>query len=285
MRLHTNSDCKNENNLNRFPESTFYYISQKDNIEEAYCKNNLIIFILDGTIQITSYYFNDQHIKSNTMLCIPKGFSYRIKSSKGTRLLFFYFETFNNWYTKQGLCFSQKLIIEQQYKGTAIHINQSLREYLKSLDIYLQVNANYCTYLHEIKTEELFFNLHWFYTKEDLAKLLFPIIKNTGSFRRFVIDNCDKVNNVSELIKQSNISKSVFYTKFKKEFGIPAKKWMLNRLKDKILYRIADPEITPKDLMREFNFSSPEHLNSFCKKQFGMSPTLLIQSQTTLITD
>lgn len=264
-------------------EATFYFEEPKGSkniFQEETCKNNLMIFVISGTIKIKSHYFKNKIICEGEMFTIPKDFAYRITTSDETRLLFFYFDSPSSSCSKQVLNSYRKLVLDSEYKGTSLPIKQSINEFITLLDTYLTAGAS-CAHLHDLKKEELFLNLRWFYSKEDLAHLMYPILKHTCSFRRFVLDNCEKVNNVSEMIEYSNLSKSVFYEKFKKEFGISAKQWMVNRLKHKILYRIAEPDITAKDLMSEFNFSSPEHLNSFCKKQFGMTPTDLIKSHKT----
>ena len=92
------------------------------------------------------------------------------------------------------------------------------------------------------------------------------------------MESLEHVNSVSELIQLCNMSDSLFYKRFKQEFGISAKQWLINQLKDRIRKKILEPKITAKALMNEFNFSSPEHLNLFCKKQFGMTPSQLIKS-------
>ena len=259
-------------------DATFYFEQTDEYIfQEESCKNNLMIFIINGSIRIKSHYFDNKIIHNGEMFTIPKNFSYQIATSKKSKILFFYFDSPSSSCSKQVLNSYRKLVLDSDYKGTSLPIKQSVSKFISLLDIYLTAGAS-CTHLHDLKKEELFLNLRWFYSKEDLAHLLYPILKHTCSFRRFVLDNCEKVNNVTEMIEYSNLSKSLFYEKFKKEFGMPAKQWMVDRLKHKILYRIAEPDITAKDLMNEFNFSSPEHLNSFCKKQFGMTPTDLIKS-------
>ncbi|MGL4804771.1 MAG: helix-turn-helix domain-containing protein [Bacteroidales bacterium] len=261
-------------------DAAFFFESTSDAAciyKENACKNNLLMFVVEGSIRIKSHYFRNRKIGKDEMFAIPKDFSYQITTSGKTRLLFFYFDSPASSCSKQVLNSYRKLVLESEYKGTALMIKTPVQEFIQLLDIYLTAGAS-CAHLHDLKKEEVFLNLRWFYSKEDLAHLFFPILKHTCSFRRFVLDNCEKVNNVTEMIEYSNLSKSVFYEKFKKEFGVSAKQWMVNRLKNKMLFRVSEPDITAKDLMSEFNFSSPEHLNSFCKKQFGMTPTDLIRT-------
>lgn len=247
---------------------------QNRTLYEKSCPQNLIILILDGAIQININDRSERTIVSGQMLSVARNSSYKIMSNKYSKLLFLYFEHIFD--LCPGLFIKDENIETPEYKANSLTLKQPIIGFTHLMETYLNT-CNQHTRLHSLKKNEFFLLLNLLYNKEELKLMLYPIIENSSLFRQFVLEHYDKVNNVTEMIKCSNLSKSVFYSKFKKEFGVSAKQWMLTQIKEKISKRALTPQITAKTLMNEFNFSSPEHFNSFCKKQFGLTPTQLIK--------
>lgn len=44
---------------------------------------------------------------------------------------------------------------------------------------------------------------------------------------------------------------------------------------ERVLEMICDPELSFQEIAREFDFSSPSHLTAYCRRMYGMPPTLL----------
>ena len=134
-----------------------------------------------------------------------------------------------------------------------------------------------------IKRMELFFVLLSSYSGMELASLLYPLVSRFPKFRHFILCNYRNVKSVKELIQMSDISKSLFYEKFKEEFHMPVKEWMLQKRVDMILLKAAKPGITVKQLIIECDCCSFQQFNSFCKKHIGMSPRDLIKEKQGII--
>lgn len=260
-------------------DTTFEFKSTEKESEysDNFIKENLIILLVKGSFRITSSYFHDQFIHQDEMIVLPQGDSYTITTDKNSRMLLFRFEAPTSSCARQLLSSYKRISDQSKYSGIALAIKEPIEEYIKLLYSYISKGIK-CEHLFEIKKDEFFLSLRWFYSKEDLSNFFYPIIHCTCTFRKTIMENLDIVNNVADMIELSNMSKSLFYKRFKKEFGISAKQWLIAQLKERIRKKILEPEITAKDLMNEFNFSSPEHLNLFCKKQFGMTPSQLIKS-------
>lgn len=261
-------------------ESAFVYIKVKNEMQiltEQYCKDNLIVFLVKGEFRIHSKYYDKRFMTGGSMFAIPKGIAYEIQCSAQSQILLFYFDRPKSLCSKHIISPFHSALRESAYLGGTLQIKDSMLNFIRLLEVYIHSGVN-CIHLHALKKDEVFLMLRWFYSREDVDLLFYPIFKHTCSFRSYVLDNFEKVSQVSELISASNLSKSVFYEKFKKEFGISPKKWLTDRLKEQIISRIQRPDVLAKDLMCEFNFSSPEYLNSFCKKEFGMTPSDLINS-------
>lgn len=255
-----------------------FSITEKEIEYKDKCTNaNLIVLFLKGSFTVTSHFFKDRFINQDEMIVLPRGDSYSIKASKHARLLFFRFAEPTSSCARQILNSYKYVTDESKYTGCALPIKDPIDSYIQLLSIYLSAGIK-CEHLIDLKKDEFFLSLRWFYSKEDLARFFYPILYCTCSFRQNVMKSLEHANSVSELIEACNMSKSLFYKRFKDEFGTSAKQWLINQLKDRIRKKILEPEITAKDLMNEFNFSSPEHLNLFCKKQFGMTPSQLIKS-------
>ena len=137
-------------------------------------------------------------------------------------------------------------------------------------------NEMNCTYLHNVIEREFFFLLRGFYNKKEIATLFHPIIGKQLEFRDFVMQNYSRVNNLDELITLSNIGRTSFFIKFKEEFGITAKQWMMKQLKVRILGKVIEPGICVKQLMEVCNFESQAQLYRYFKQHFRRTPKQLI---------
>lgn len=242
--------------------------------------NNVIVLFLEGTFRVSSLFFKDKVIKEENMIAIPQGVSYKITASKNARLLFFNFQSPSSSCAKQILYSYKNEDRDIKCNGFSLKIKEPIEKYVELLNLYMSSGIK-CEHLLEMKKDEFFLSLKWFYSKEDLIHFFYPIHQNTCSFKKIILGNLDNVNNVSELIDLCNMSKSLFYKRFREEFGMSAKQWLIAHLKERMMKKILEPEITAKDLMNEFNFSSPEYLTLFCKKQFGMTPSQLIRRYQT----
>ncbi|MGL5705085.1 MAG: helix-turn-helix domain-containing protein [Tannerellaceae bacterium] len=248
------------------------------NLKEHSVCSNLIVFLIKGKCLISSNEFSNMVFVAGEMLAIPEYFMCEVSVLEDCKLLFMHFDAPTCNCSKLILNSYKRFIDDKAFEVAPTAIIEPLNQFIDLLDYYLSAGGS-CNHLYEIKKEEFFLILRLFYTKEDLAQFFYPILKHTCTFRRFVLDNYQKVSSVSEMIDASNMSKSVFYEKFKKTFGVSAKQWLLARQKQQILNMASDPEVSAKDIMVSFNFSSLEHLNSFCKRQFGLTPKELIKKQ------
>lgn len=252
----------------------------EEEILARFISSNVIILFLEGTFKVNSLFLKDKIIGEDNMIALPQGVSYKITTSKNARLLFFNFQSPSSSCAKQ-ILYSYKYENKSlKNNGFLLKIKEPVSKYVELLDLYL-ANDIKCEHLLEMKKDEFFLSLRWFYSKEDLSSFFYPIHQNTCSFKKIILENLDNVNNVSELIDLCNMSKSLFYKRFREEFGMSAKQWLIAHLKERMMKKILEPEITAKDLMNEFNFSSPEYLTLFCKKQFGMTPSQLIRRHQT----
>lgn len=265
-----------------------HFMSEKDSLFEFIkfdhadvyksrkAKLNALIFFIAGNFKLVVGKRKGQSVNESSMFAVSEFESFKIHGSDNSKMMIMYFDSPVSACSKAIFYSYIKYVNPDEYKDIPLPVNPPMGAFIELLNEYVSAGAS-CAHLFELKREELFLALRWFYTKEELGHLFYRVVKDSCSFRRFVLDNYMKFDNVGEMIEASNMSKSAFYEKFKNTFSVSVKQWLLSRQKQQMLSKAAEPDMTAKDLMNEFNFSSPAHLTTFCKKQFGLTPSDLIR--------
>ena len=91
-------------------------------------------------------------------------------------------------------------------------------------------------------------------------------------FRNLVLTHYRKANNTEELAELCGYGIHTFRRVFKKEFDIPVYQWLIKKRAENIRYRLSQSFVPLTDIIDEFNFSSAQHFNSFCKQYLGDTP-------------
>ncbi len=238
---------------------------------------NIFLFFLSGSVILNCKYYESYNMDYSSIVTLPKKCEFSIEYSEGSEFLILGYDDPSSEAGRKILDAVRLKIDDKRIKIAALSIHKMIASYIELLKSYSQISKP-CPEIFRLKKEELYVLLRCLYKDFELAHFFYPVLIESCSFRQYILDNYDKVSNVQELIDGLSISKSIFYDKFKQEFGQSAKQWLIERLKERILKRITDVSVTAKDIMYEFEFSSPEHLNTFCKKQFGLTPGRLIDS-------
>lgn len=252
------------------------FSSESERLQEDIAKKNYLLFFLEGEFQVTNNQY-ERTFKSGEMILIPRSSFLKIIPSSEAQLLCLFFDQPISNCDKLLLQTLSKRAKDMEYNFTSLPIICPLDKYLELLVLCLNSGLS-CVHFHETMQRELFLLLCGFYTKEQISMLFFPIIGKKLNFKDFVTENSSKVHHVSELLALSNMGKSQFYNKFKEEFGIPAKQWMLQQLNNRIFGMLTDPEICIKDMVVDLGFSSQAQFTVYCKKHFGYTPKQLIDT-------
>jgi AraC-like DNA-binding protein len=240
---------------------------------------NFILFVLSGEVEVNCMLYPTQRASSGEMFLIPVSAFFDIKFMENTKAVWFIFD---HW---DFHCVSTPFKSLKQYSrslqsGLNVHkINSQLNKYLELLIMYLRNGVN-CQSLHKLKTDEFFLLIRAFYTKETLVSLLHPLLANTMDFRMFCFNSVNNVKNVREMIDGSGMSRSLFYEKFKSEFGnISPKKWLDSYINQRILNASIQPGITVKELMYKTGFNEESAFTQYCKRHFGKVPSQIINER------
>lgn len=258
-------------------EHGFKYIEfeQGEVLTDADSIWNYLLFVLEGQCLIHCNQFKERLFPENSIVLLPKKSEFEIYAPAGTRLLSLSFDVPLSKCDKLALQDLVPVCRRLDYDFQPIEIRYPLPPYLELATFCLR-NKMDCGHFHLLLEQELFFLLRGFYLKEELALLFYPIISPDLSFKEFVLSNYLKVSCVNELLELSNMGRSLFYHKFKKAFGIPAKQWLMKQRDMHILRTIEGTEPTVSELMEKFNFESQSHFTHYCKKHFQCTPRELI---------
>ena len=236
---------------------------------------NHIVFLIEGECVINYNQFKDRKFQAGSIILLPKMATVKIEVAAGSRLLSLSFGIPLNLCDKFALQSLTEFCSKFDYNFEPVDIRYPLPPFLELVTHCLKQKMD-CGHFHSLLQQELFFLLRGFYTKEELARLFYPILATELSFKDFIIENSTKVNNVNELISLSSMGKCNFHSKFKQVFGVTAKQWLLKQRNQRILNKVMETEVTIGELMEEFNFDSQAHFTNYCKRHFDCTPRALI---------
>jgi AraC-like DNA-binding protein len=219
--------------------------------------------------------FYGRELFGEQCILIPKGANVSLTVLQPGALLVFIFDMLKNPFESYVLQSYQTVQAATSYTFAPVPIREPLNSYLE-LILYYKDRGIEHKQLYEIKEKELFLLLHSCYTQEEVVALLHPLI-GMSDFKNFIIKNYPKVRNVAELVRLSGMGRTAFDYTFRNVFGTSARQWMLAKIAKQVEYKALEPDITIKDLIKEFKFDSASHFNRFCRKQFGCTPGELIK--------
>jgi AraC-like DNA-binding protein len=251
--------------------------------EESVGKNYLI-FQLTGKAIVSCNEFTNREIVAGDIILIPKASTFSAVVSRSSSIMCLAFDVPHNNCDKFILSDLAPLCKTCKYDFTPLKMRQPIPP-LFEYAIYCFDNGMNCVHLHTHIEELLFFAFRGYYTREELARLFYPIIGVDPDFKDAVLSNLPKARNINDMIKLLCMGRTQFFEQFKANFGVTAKQYMLKVMDERILEKAAEPNITIKDLMYAFEFDSQSHFYHYVKQHFGCTPKELIgrfKSQTSI---
>lgn len=250
-------------------------------IQNELIHKNHIIAMLSGSIELKYEQYQTRIISAGEMFVLSRSSIVHSRCIEDSRFMVLYFEVPITNCEKLNFQELKEIAKDLECHFNVLPIKPPLKVFFSSLAHYLEIGAN-CKHLHEIKLTEIFLCLRYFYRKEELAALFAPMLYKKYDFRHFVLENYERVASVKELVELAHMSKTVFFEKFKEEFGVSAKQWVLSKKVQKVEYVALEPDMTVKKLMAAFDFDSLSSFQRFCKQHWGCSPTELINRNSNL---
>lgn len=232
--------------------------------------NDMIIFILNGSIEIKSLHTNTKLIGEPNMVFLKVYENYTYEIAPLSKILVFYF---NSLTFDERLYFQAQhdLLPESAFKCIELEILSPLKNFLELIVMYLE--NKYQSYkLYASSKEELFYLLKEIYSKEELGEFFYLLANHPSEFEKQIAANYMNVKNVKELANILGYGINSFRNKFKDTFGIPAYQWLQNEKAKRILNCLITKEKDFKSIIDDFDFSSHSHFYKFCKLQYGLTP-------------
>ncbi|MDR1553142.1 MAG: helix-turn-helix domain-containing protein [Prevotellaceae bacterium] len=161
--------------------------------------------------------------------------------------------------------------IEQGDEQISLKVNKMISDYLKLMKQCLS-NGMKSAEFFQMKQKELLYYFGKCYSKDELHRFFKPILTNDIAFSKAVYKICESINSVTAMAKEMNYSLSGFKKRFKRVFGQSAYKWLCQEKSKKLFHEITCSRKTFTQLSYDFGFSSPAHMNNFCRKMFGNTP-------------
>jgi AraC-like DNA-binding protein len=245
-------------------------MGEKFHSEDKYF--NYLFFFLEGDVMVSCNEFRNHLCHANEMVFVVQDATFHMEALTDLKLLQL---SFDNQFT---LCDQLALESLPRDKGPAIfnkiETRPPMKNVLNSVLFYLSHKIQ-CKHLFSIKQKEVFLIFRTFYTKEEMARFLAPLIHRNLDFKGFVLQHYQEVKTVEELASLCQMSARSFNRKFNDYFGDSPYSWILKQKARHIKTRLADAKISFSDIIREYGFSSPAHFTTYCKKQFGQNPSKL----------
>ncbi len=234
---------------------------------------NYLIFILEGELMISCNEFRNHLCVGGEMVFIAQDSDAFVETITDAKFILL---SFDNQFT---LCDQLTLESLKEYDRkpsvfNKIDIRPPLQSVLDSVMFYLGHKIQ-CKHLHSIKQKEVFLILRAFYTKEEIARFLAPMLNKNLDFKAFVLQHYQEVKTVEELASMCQMSVRSFNRKFNDYFEDSPYSWMLKQKSRHIKTRLADGKTTFSTIIKDYGFSSPAHFTTYCKKHFGQSPSKL----------
>lgn len=237
--------------------------------------SNIIVFVVEGKVQISCDTFIDQVVGKNEMFFLPKQSLSHACYLSQSKLLFFIFDSIICPVNKQLLQSSFNLCKQVEYQFEPLVMKKPLKTFTDAMIQALDMGFT-SDFYYKLKHLELFHFLVQSYKKEELVQFFYPIICQNIDFKTQVIEGYKQDETLDGLVKFCCMSKSSFRKQFKEYFGMSVYQWILKQRCKKISYLAALPNASIKGIMTELNFDSPSHFNRFCRRHFNCTPKDLI---------
>ncbi|MDE7134532.1 MAG: helix-turn-helix transcriptional regulator [Rikenellaceae bacterium] len=157
---------------------------------------------------------------------------------------------------------------------TPLAVDKLLWDLIEQIGVYRKAGIK-ATEIYRCKVDEFMLLIRSIYDHSQLVEFFNPLALNEIGFEDFVRYNYSRVHNVEEFAQLAGCSVSTFKRRFAKHFPIPAYRWIQVQRSKLILQDLANNVLSLKQIADKHGFTSPSHLNRFCKNYFGTSPSVM----------
>lgn len=233
---------------------------------------NHFIFVLTGGIIISFNQYKNRPVSENEMFFLYKNNHFKWKATANTTLVLSGYNTtaFPCTSARAGILYKVKT--NTQYKCCGMVMKDEVKTIVNQMKYYLESGIN-CHHMYLLKYKELYLIFKHYYTHEEIIQIFYLSLKNDPFFSDQVLDNYLKIKTVKELANLLGYGIKTFEKLFKENFDDSPYQWMQKRKALHVQQKLMNPNISLKQIMYDFKFTTPSHFNFYCKQHLGATPT------------
>lgn len=253
--------------------------------EEVYADLNTnhyyIVMIISGEVNASCKLYKNKLIKSGTMAFIPRGSKMVIRALVDTNILLFGFTTTIIRTDNEMLEYFCTHAGKKDYTFNTLPICSAMSEFLKLIGAQIHEKKLKHSGICHVWNTYFFHMMVAYYNKDEITAFMRPIISGGADFKSFIENNyLEADGNVSKLITLSGLSVMTFKTRFKATYGMTAKQWLDQRLKEQILEYATERNVGPSHIAHQM-LMTPQRFNRLCHRLWGVTGSELIRRVQT----
>lgn len=230
-----------------------------------------IVMVMSGELNISCKLYRNRLISSGTMAFIPRGSEMILKAHSDANILLFGFTTTIIRSDRELLEYFCTNAGKKDYSFNTLPICKAMNDLLLLIASQLHEKKLKHSGICHVWNTYFFHILIAYYEKNRITAFLRPIISGGADFKSFIENNyLEAEGNVSRLIILSGLSAMTFKTRFKAIYGMTAKCWLDERLKEQILEHAAEKNIGTTQLAH-YLMMLPQKLNRLCHRFWGIT--------------
>ncbi len=247
------------------------YLSEPDYHFTHKAKDNYMLFVLSGEIRMSFGQYQNKTFENGDMFFLPRNMNFTGTVVKPSHIaLLKYSIKFECM--EEGVRLLAKKKAEGSYTWDKVKLKPELRQCVEEL-IHYKKNGLSCSHIYMVKAQEIYLIFKHFYTENERIQAFEPFIGQNPIFSESVISNYMYAKTAEELAARLGYGIKTFRELFKENFGETPYKWMQEQKAVQLKSRLMKKEISLKQIMLEFGFTTTSHFIIFCRKHFGGTPT------------
>jgi AraC-like DNA-binding protein len=249
--------------------SILHKVVNKDMLDmEKIIVSHSIVYVKSGRVIINTYDYKQYTVTDGEMLFIPRDsylISDYITNEKEMEVYLFFFDYKITSEFLQNISISDK---ETKKRLLKIDVTKNILNYINALE---SVNYTNPTNTHLLKTK-LFELLHLVCeSHEDFANILATQESDKTDIQEYMLQHYDKNLSLKDWATLSGCSLSTFNRRFKKEYDISPKKWMIEQ-NMKLANSALKNGATVSACASEFGYSNSSNFIKAFKEIYKITP-------------
>ena len=265
---------KTDGSVTGFATATF---ASGEEYTNPYTRYYYILLVRRGAITLSCKLYSYKSIVAGTMTFIPKGSSYTFTVTEASEVLFFAFSTTLIRTDKEMLEYFCHHAGKRSYTFNTLPIRNGMDDLITLIDRQLRERRMKNGGIAQVWNSYFFHTMVAYYSKDEVAAFMRPIISGAVDFEAFVENNyLEADGNVAQLAALSGMSYDAFQDKFVRLYGVTAKQWLDERTREQLISLAKIPNMTPQEMAAAIRCTS-QKLNKLCQRYWNIPPGELIR--------